>query len=121
MGRYQDFRVAASCGIDSIFRDRRSGPANQSEIVKTALDAGADILGIGIPFSDPVADGPTIQKADIRALKTGMTPRSVGVCCRGDRVQASKDRAAGLLQSCLSVRHRGVLSRDFKQAGEPVF
>ena len=43
------------------------------EIVKSALDAGADILELGIAFSDPIADGPTIQAADIRAIKSGMT------------------------------------------------
>lgn len=43
------------------------------EIVKAGLDAGADVLELGIPFSDPIADGPTIQAADIRALKSGMT------------------------------------------------
>lgn len=43
------------------------------ELVKTAIDAGADVLELGIAFSDPIADGPTIQKADIRALKSGMT------------------------------------------------
>ncbi len=42
-------------------------------IVKAAIDAGADILELGIPFSDPIADGPTIQKADIRAITAGMT------------------------------------------------
>jgi len=42
------------------------------EIVKSAIDAGADILELGIPFSDPIADGPTIQKADIRSLAAGM-------------------------------------------------
>lgn len=42
-------------------------------VVKTAIDAGADILELGIAFSDPIADGPTIQKADIRALKNGMS------------------------------------------------
>lgn len=42
-------------------------------IVKEMVNAGADALEIGFPFSDPVADGPTIQAADIRALKSGMT------------------------------------------------
>jgi len=41
-------------------------------VVKAAIDSGADILELGIPFSDPIADGPTIQKADIRAAKSGM-------------------------------------------------
>lgn len=43
------------------------------EIVKTFVENGADALEIGFPFSDPVADGPTVQLADIRALKSGMT------------------------------------------------
>jgi tryptophan synthase alpha chain len=42
-------------------------------IVRAAIDAGADVLELGIPFSDPIADGPTIQKADIRAIHSGMT------------------------------------------------
>src|SRR3989344_3678253 len=41
-------------------------------IAKKIVDSGADILELGIPFSDPIADGPTIQEADIRALKNGM-------------------------------------------------
>ena len=41
-------------------------------VVKTAVDSGADVLELGIPFSDPIADGPTIQKADIRSLSSGM-------------------------------------------------
>ena len=45
------------------------------ELIQTAIDAGADVLELGIPFSDPVADGPTIQKADIRAMKAKMTPQ----------------------------------------------
>lgn len=44
------------------------------DLVKAAIDAGADVLELGIPFSDPVADGPTIQKADLRSLAAGMTP-----------------------------------------------
>ena len=41
------------------------------------LEGGVDILEIGVPFSDPIADGPTIQKACVRSLKNGTTPDSV--------------------------------------------
>ena len=40
-------------------------------------DAGADAVEIGIPFSDPVMDGPTIQEASQRALEAGATPHSI--------------------------------------------
>ena len=43
------------------------------EIISTLVRAGADALELGVPFSDPVADGPTIQKAHLRALDGGAT------------------------------------------------
>lgn len=43
------------------------------EVIKTIAKAGADIIEIGIPFSDPVADGPTIQEASQIALENGFT------------------------------------------------
>ena len=43
------------------------------EIISTLVSAGADALELGVPFSDPVADGPTIQKAHLRALDGGAT------------------------------------------------
>lgn len=42
-------------------------------LVDTVVAAGADALEIGVPFSDPVADGPTIQRAHLRALDNGAT------------------------------------------------
>jgi len=42
------------------------------EIAKKIVDSGADILELGIPFSDPIADGKIIQAADVRALDNGM-------------------------------------------------
>ena len=45
--------------------------------VETAAAAGADAIEIGIPFSDPVMDGPVIQEASQRALEGGATPASV--------------------------------------------
>ena len=43
-------------------------------IIDTLIEAGADALELGIPFSDPLADGPTIQNATLRAFAAGVTP-----------------------------------------------
>ncbi len=43
------------------------------QIARSLVDNGADALEIGFPFSDPVADGPSVQNADIRAFEGGMT------------------------------------------------
>ena len=48
-------------------------PSTSLEIIKALPKAGADILEIGMPFTDPMADGPSIQAAGLRALKAGMT------------------------------------------------
>jgi tryptophan synthase alpha chain len=46
-------------------------------VVEAVADAGADAIEVGIPFSDPVMDGPTIQAASERALAAGATPRGI--------------------------------------------
>ena len=48
-------------------------PAISLEVLKALPKAGADIIEIGMPFTDPMADGPSIQAAGLRALKAGMT------------------------------------------------
>lgn len=44
---------------------------------RAVIEAGADLIEVGIPFSDPIAEGPVIQEADIRALESGMTTDKV--------------------------------------------
>ncbi|OCA78676.1 tryptophan synthase subunit alpha [Chryseobacterium contaminans] len=46
---------------------------NTADIIKLIQDSGADMIEIGMPYSDPVADGPVIQKAHELALQNGMT------------------------------------------------
>ncbi|MFP9191680.1 tryptophan synthase subunit alpha [Natrialbaceae archaeon A-CW1-1] len=71
-------------GIDAAFAD---GPAfvpylaagdptyeASLEYVESLDRGGADVIELGLPFSEPIAEGPTIQEAVIRALKAGMTP-----------------------------------------------
>jgi tryptophan synthase alpha chain len=47
------------------------------EVILSAIRAGADVIELGVPFSDPVADGPVIQRASERALRSGTTLSSV--------------------------------------------
>jgi tryptophan synthase alpha chain len=86
-------------------------------VVKTAIDAGADVLELGIPFSDPIADGPTIQKADIRAMRGGMSVAKALEFIR--EVKDYKDIPIGLLMYYNLVYQYGTgkFFGDFHQAG----
>ncbi len=50
------------------------------ELLRELAKAGADIIEVGVPFSDPVADGPVIQRASERALGRGTNVKSVLEC-----------------------------------------
>ena len=47
------------------------------KVVKAAVEAGADLIELGIPFSDPTAEGPVIQAASLRALQGGVTTDAI--------------------------------------------
>jgi tryptophan synthase alpha chain len=74
--------------IDAVFNDLRKSQGKAvipyvtcgypsldftKELISVLAEAGADLIEIGVPYSDPVADGPTIQKASARALTAGIT------------------------------------------------
>ena len=52
-------------------------PEATPKIADALIKGGVDILELGLPFSDPIADGPTIQAASVRALAAGTTPMKV--------------------------------------------
>lgn len=66
------------------FPDRETSLA----VAAAYVDSGADLIELGVPFSDPLADGPTIHAAATRALENGATLASALEVCRsvGDRV-----------------------------------
>ncbi|NPV70775.1 MAG: tryptophan synthase subunit alpha [Firmicutes bacterium] len=66
-------RKALICYLTAGFPDLDS----TGELVLELCRQGADIIELGVPFSDPLADGPIIQKASQRALDLGTTPRAV--------------------------------------------
>ncbi|WP_297457350.1 tryptophan synthase subunit alpha [Persephonella sp.] len=73
--------------IESKFKDKKPlicyfmagypSPEKSYETAKALIETGANILEVGLPFSDPVADGPTIQVAHEKAVKDGITPVNV--------------------------------------------
>lgn len=84
------------------------------DIIKCLIDAGADALELGIPFSDPIADGPTIQGANIRALAAGVSPAVAFDIIRQIRAYAP-DLPIGLLLYSNLVMARG-LDNFYQQA-----
>jgi tryptophan synthase alpha chain len=60
-------------------------PKTSLEVLRALPRAGADVIEIGMPFTDPMADGPSIQAAGLRALKAGMTLRQVLALVRAFR------------------------------------
>jgi tryptophan synthase alpha chain len=86
-------------------------------LVKAAIDAGADVLELGIPFSDPIADGPTIQKADVRAMRSGMNVHKALAFIK--EIKSHRDIPIGLLMYYNLIHHYGIENffRDFHEAG----
>ena len=75
--RYADLRSRGEMGIVAYITAGDPSLAATLKFVKALAEAGADVIELGVPFSDPLADGPTIQRASERALKSGATLRGV--------------------------------------------
>src|SRR5579863_10253414 len=93
--------------------------ATTRAVVLAAIEAGADVIELGVPFSDPVADGPVIQRASERALKRGTTLSQVLTLAAEVRQQAQSTGLVvfsylnpvlrmGIEKFCKVARHAGV-------------
>jgi tryptophan synthase alpha chain len=93
--------------------------ATTRDIVLAAIEAGADVIELGVPFSDPVADGPVIQRASERALKNGTSLANVLTLASEVRQQAQSTGLVvfsylnpilrmGMEKFCSVARHAGV-------------
>ncbi|MGD0512110.1 MAG: tryptophan synthase subunit alpha [Terriglobales bacterium] len=89
------------------------------DVVLAAIEAGADVIELGVPFSDPVADGPVIQRASERALQQGVTLADVLKLAAEMRQHAQSTGLIifsylnpilrmGLEKFCKVARHAGV-------------
>ena len=73
--RFQALRAARRAGLVAFVMAGDPDPATSLAIVKALPAAGADVIEFGMPFTDPMADGPAIQAAGLRALRAGQTLR----------------------------------------------
>ena len=71
--RFAELKKAGRAAFVTYVMAGDPDPATSLEIVKALSTSGADVIELGIPFTDPMADGPSIQAAGLRALKVGMT------------------------------------------------
>ncbi len=75
--RFAALRESGELGIVAYITAGDPSLAATLKFVLALAEAGADVIELGIPFSDPLADGPTIQRASERALKCGTTLNQV--------------------------------------------
>lgn len=71
--RFAELRKAGRSAFVTFVMAGDPDPATSLEIIKALPKSGADVIELGMPFTDPMADGPSIQAAGLRALKVGMT------------------------------------------------
>lgn len=92
------------------------------QLVKGLISAGADIIELGVPFSDPVADGPVIQAAGQRALAAGTTLRQVLELTRRLRADARVEVPLVLMSYYNPILSYGLtaFARDLAVAGDGV-
>jgi tryptophan synthase alpha chain len=76
-------RAARDAGRKLLVPYVTGGLGEWTEVIRAVADAGADACEIGIPFSDPVMDGPTIQAASEQALQGGANPPGILDAVRG--------------------------------------
>jgi tryptophan synthase alpha chain len=75
--RFAELRSAGELGIVAYLTAGDPTLDATLQFVLALAEAGADVIELGVPFSDPLADGPTIQRASERALKSGTTMNGV--------------------------------------------
>lgn len=75
--KFSQLRERGEGGLIAYVTAGDPSPSMTPSIVKSLVGGGADVVELGIPFSDPIADGPTIQAATVRSLKAGTRPRMV--------------------------------------------
>jgi tryptophan synthase alpha chain len=112
---FEDLKRDGRKGLIAYLTAGDPSPARTPELVEALVRGGADLVELGVPFSDPVADGPVIQRAGERALKAGTTLHKVLEIAREIR---KRSEVPLLLFTYLNPVMRYGLDRLAKDAAE---
>lgn len=84
-GKFRELSIKNECALICYIIAGYPSKSTSEEIASCLVGAGADIIEIGIPFSDPIADGPVIEEASNTALMNGITPKDALEICSNIR------------------------------------
>ena len=116
--RFAALKAEGRGGLVTFLTAGDPDPETALDIMMALPEAGADLIEIGVPFSDPMADGPAIQASSLRAIKAGMTLAKVLGNVRAFR-QRDDDTPIILMgyYNPIYVYGVDVFLRDAKEAG----
>ena len=111
---FQRLRKEKRCGLIAYVT---CGDGDTVSIVRELEEAGADAIELGIPFSDPIADGEVIQAASQRALKNGTTMKDVFAIARAIRERSAIPLIAFSYLNPILRYGAAAFARDAKASG----
>ena len=115
---FESLKARSRCALVPFVTAGDPSPEVTLQTMHAMVEAGADVIELGVPFSDPMADGPVIQKASERALAGGMSV--TGVLSVVSEFRATNDRTPVVLMGYLNpIEMRGYsqFAQDAAEAG----
>jgi tryptophan synthase alpha chain len=89
-GTFEQLAAQGRSALIPFFTAGDPDPESAVMLMRALVKGGADVIELGVPFSDPIADGPVIQRSSERALKHGVSLRRVIEMARTYRLEDSK-------------------------------
>src|SRR5918999_61109 len=114
---FKRLRTERRCGLIAYVTCGDPDVATTIRVVQELERAGADAIELGIPFSDPIADGPVIQAASMRALAKGTNTRDVFAIARAIRSRSEIPLIAFSYLNPVLRYGPTAFARDAKAAG----
>jgi hypothetical protein len=108
--RFAELKAAGRAGLVTFVTAGDPDPTTSLALVKALPGAGADVIELGMPFTDPMADGPAIQASSLRALAAGQTMKKTLSLVRDFR----REEQRRMTSSACRRRRRGCISSAWR-------